>query len=486
MRFFIFILIVFSSNSFADTFTYYDNSFNALEGCKANQRRINGHDCFRVSGAGLTYYYTYIGNYNGATFFKHLARYPSGCAFYNQVAGPNGVCQEEDAGPVYCSNDTSPDPPNCVCERDGFPKNTGQYPNCDRPILADCDSLGFPVPVNNCPINPDPIETDDNNCPVDTNLVNGQCINKCAKNSRWNAYDNKCELNPPKNQCESGYTLVGDACIANACPKRMTRNSDNACVVNQEPNVVVTKETIVNEDGSTTEITTTTTSVNTGEHTTETTTTVSTIERDADGNVTSVDATETTEVESDEPEEGDRTASGSGTCDAQPSCDGDAINCAILHEVWRSGCLEKDDVVSNEVSCDQEFSCEGSVLECASLKIANKRFCEFTKKKADDFFASSEYSTHFNSGRDLDSDGVLKSLGPSEVSIKDSVNINSILSVGGKAGSCPSPIDFNIYGESGSFDYSPICQSAELSRPVFLFFVGLFCVGLISRALYKG
>lgn len=471
------IFISYSLESFADSFYYHNDIHSSYAACNTKKGDIGGVSCVHEDYQTGGYYYTYAGSFSGATFHKFIYL-NNGCSTNGGYVGDNGICQStppESDNLCSATNNTS----DCLCT-DGLPRDSGQYTSCDRPSLKYCESLDTHIPTSQfCNIFP----PDEYNCPSDTDFIDGQCVHKCGKNASWNGFEKRCEENGSNKQCPANYHAVNDVCVADACPPRFKKTADDKCVLDTDPKSDVVEETITHADGTKTKtvITTTTTNVNSNKTTVTTTTTVTNY--DADGNVTSVDSSQS-EKETEESQDDKSSVSGDGTCNQVPICEGDAIACANLDQNWKAACLEHDDKVEISLDCTQQFQCEGNVLECAALKINHANRCEFTENKAKDFFASGKFKSEFDASSEIGSDGVLTSLIPESIDVKQSMNFDQIFSyTQGNQGHCPDKVAITLSTGSMLFDYDPICQGAVIWKPFFLFFVTWFCFKLISNAL---
>ena len=202
---------------------------------------------------------------------------------------------------------------------------------------------------------------------------------------------------------------------------------------------------VTNPDGSktiTNESTTTKTTCKSGVCTTTTTTTTTTTGKDSSGNTTSTDtackgdkcddpSTPKDESEEEGEEEVERSVSGE-TCNTSLSCEGDAIDCAILNQQKLMRC-----------SMDWETQ-KGAVLAEAGKSEYQLKTTEFN--------ASSLFS------------------GPSA-----SRWINS---------SCPADrtIHLETSGKSITFSWTPICDYASVMGYLFVFSASLFFAHYVGRA----
>lgn len=83
----------------------------------------------------------------------------------------------------------------------------------------------------------------------------------------------------------------------------------------------------------------------------------------------------------DDDDEGTRTASITG-CSAEPSCDGDAIDCAQLRYLWRISCVNHGDTTSGGAECSAPPTCstDQNVIECAQLNQLWRIRCDSDQK----------------------------------------------------------------------------------------------------------
>ncbi|MCO1336121.1 hypothetical protein MO867_17455 [Microbulbifer sp. OS29] len=214
-------------------------------------------------------------------------------------------------------------------------------------------------------------------------------------------------------------------------------------------------------DGSIVKQTTTTTTNPDGSKTTTTildrtspdashATTTTTTDTDADGNTTISGTTSETETEKSNH------ASGGGTCDAAPSCNGDAIACAILSQQWLTRCDSNTEYADSD--CSLQPTCEGDPLMCASLINDWQDRCalERADSDADDHFAQNGFKTAEQYAED---GGILGTGDETDLSDMADGVFNSRSGVGG---SCPQPIPIDA-GDFGQYEIAldPFCDFAE-------------------------
>ena len=66
---------------------------------------------------------------------------------------------------------------------------------------------------------------------------------------------------------------------------------------------------------------------------------------------------------------------GGNTCDSQPRCSGDAVQCAQLVQLWRVRC-EQGEASSGDLSqCSTPFECEGDAIQCARSRFIHDQHC---------------------------------------------------------------------------------------------------------------
>ena len=127
--------------------------------------------------------------------------------------------------------------------------------------------------------------------------------------------------------------------------------------------------------------------------------------------------------------EGEGTAGTAGSCANEPSCDGDAIQCAILVQSWKNTCL--------------------------TLDLAGEK---------PPWEGDSDY------GRDLADEAT-------------SVDISTGLDDGGfAAGSCPSDISIPVFATSISIEFQPLCDLAGVIRLFVILFTLMWAGPYVIRA----
>ena len=230
-----------------------------------------------------------------------------------------------------------------------------------------------------------------------------------------------------------------------------TNNNDNTTTI-------TTKETTVNNNTGETSVTNTSTTVNNGT-----------------GEVSE------TQTESDS-EDTESTASGGATCNAAPVCDGDAIQCATLKQVWLSRC-QSDEEISSINNCSGSFTCEGDAIQCARAKLENENYCSL--QQYEDLTSQSVFSDSglseigdYSTGSAWSETGATESIDTEVTSF-----VSDITSAGGNnSAQCPSPTEVSL-GSLGaiSFSYEGICGLAELTRPLLILLATFFALrGLVQ------
>jgi hypothetical protein len=102
---------------------------------------------------------------------------------------------------------------------------------------------------------------------------------------------------------------------------------------------------------------------------------------DGDGigdNADTLDDDPTDGADDGEGDESDNTASGGGTCEAQPSCSGDGIQCNQLFQQWRIRCATEGKLsaaTGGGGNCDTPLTCTGDPIQCALLRESRAARC---------------------------------------------------------------------------------------------------------------
>ena len=388
-------------------------------------------------------------------------------------ACPTGTIQQDDYSckddrPPLCSIDDSS--PDCLCS-DNLPKKSGQYTSCDRPNLKYCKSLDTHIPQTDfCSLLP----PDENNCPADTDFIDGQCVNKCGINSTYNGFTNKCEENPNKpkdHSCPSGY-----------------KNVSGTCQIDSDPKVDVSKTTTINEDNSVTTVTVTTTTINNSDGSQSVSKNTTTKITNPDGTTKSVDSKTTQSTKSPEEKKKDEDEkpseiSGGTDCKSPPVCSGDAIACAQTNLLWKISCSTPDQKIENESDCSKDFVCEGGVLQCAQLRSSRLQMCS-SSTNALESLVNSSLPSNLNDISKVDSNGVLESAKGETFDLAAKLGLTAIFETKGASGACPAPYTFTVFGSQQTFDYELfICPTIRKINPLVVFAAMIFCSLLIYRAI---
>jgi len=144
---------------------------------------------------------------------------------------------------------------------------------------------------------------------------------------------------------------------------------------------------------------------------------------------------------------------GSNDCDTQPSCQGDPVQCAILYQVWASGCFGEDETVTGEHDCNAPFNCEGGDLACAQIKISRDQYCKLYESEGFDHSVEDDQ----NFGDDLKTQA-------------DETNIMDVIDDGGfaGAGSCPADMSVETGWGAVNVSFSSFCSLASTIRPLII------------------
>ena len=161
----------------------------------------------------------------------------------------------------------------------------------------------------------------------------------------------------------------------------------------------------------------------------------------------------------DTTNEKESSASGGNSCDAAPSCSGDAIDCAILQQQWLTRCAQEEEGEFTDNGCAVDPQCEGDPLLCAALVYSWKDDCALEKAKqdAEGWFENNSYEE----AEDLAARG-----GPfldgGEIDLSD-ITDGVLSSRSTVASACPAPesIDAGPFG-TYEFSYQPFCDLADM------------------------
>lgn len=147
-------------------------------------------------------------------------------------------------------------------------------------------------------------------------------------------------------------------------------------------------------------------------------------------------------------------ANESGDCSSEPSCEGDAIACAQLKQLWKNECGK---TVSNEGSCTETIECNGDAISCAILRRQQAQACALQVDKV---------------GNDIDAQASAMGLEGSEELQELDVDLQS---VAGNflddntplppKGSCIPPGELTLSTGTVYYSYQPQCDIAEGMQP---------------------
>lgn len=166
------------------------------------------------------------------------------------------------------------------------------------------------------------------------------------------------------------------------------------------------------------------------------------------------------------PGEEDSSVSG-GSCEERPTCKGDAVDCAILYQVWATRC--EGDKATLEGSCGSEPTCEGDAVDCAILKTDWRGKCAAEEGAAqadlvDTYKGENSISRIEKGNIDVESE-IAGVFSPAEIT-----------------GTCPAPKSVNLNGQSYSVEYTKICEVAAMVKPFVLIVASLIGVKIIHGA----
>jgi hypothetical protein len=177
---------------------------------------------------------------------------------------------------------------------------------------------------------------------------------------------------------------------------------------------------------------------------------------------------------------GSGTGAGSGDGDGtgEGDCDPETEECGECNPATED-CGE----VSGTASCDAEPECDGDVLQCERILQEWRMFCAWSPANVNSALDNSAVFQEFNKDAGTEEDGSLSFLNPDVVDVQSELGLSNILADRGNSGSCPSPYTLNFQIGTQQFDYDPICQTMTSIRPLVLAAAGLISFFMAFRAL---
>jgi hypothetical protein len=139
---------------------------------------------------------------------------------------------------------------------------------------------------------------------------------------------------------------------------------------------------------------------------------------------------------------------GSGSCDVQPVCTGDPVQCAILYQEWASMCYDGGEF-TNPSDCQIALTCEGDVLLCEMIRQERQQYCD---AYVGDGSTDLDPTNNVDFDRDLKDEAEI-------VELPDGFN-----SAGLGAGSCPADIPLNLSFGSVNVSFATACSMAPIIR----------------------
>lgn len=79
-----------------------------------------------------------------------------------------------------------------------------------------------------------------------------------------------------------------------------------------------------------------------------------------------------------EGDESDNTASGGGTCEAPPSCQGDGVACNTNFQVWKTRCATEGlggKITGDPTNCNAGYTCTNNAVGCAQIAVMRAQHC---------------------------------------------------------------------------------------------------------------
>jgi len=150
----------------------------------------------------------------------------------------------------------------------------------------------------------------------------------------------------------------------------------------------------------------------------------------------------------------------------EPTCEGDAIQCAQLKQTWLINCGKS---VEGNGDCANELVCEGDAIVCAGLKMQKDGLCAWEKERV----LSDLHDFATMNGIDL-----MPMLKPDHPSFNTEVNLPALVggvldAPGPVAGSCPPDIQVPLLRGTVAVPMQIICDFALILRP-YMIIIGTF------------
>ncbi|MCD8456648.1 hypothetical protein LPH50_00165 [Xylella taiwanensis] len=281
-------------------------------------------------------------------------------------------------------------------------------------------------------------------CPSDKKLVNGVCVSDCPAGLVEDQTSHECVA---KDQsCPTGQVRAPDgSCVGDKdpCPSGQARGADGQC------------------------------------------------KTDADH-----DGTPDDEQSKDKDGKDKSSFSWKGSCEVAPSCSGDPVMCGQVRIQWRIECNLRRDVKVTGGACDAMPVCTGekcNALEYASLLMQWRTACALEKStgvalSGDKDGVSSDVAVIKNAltGKegvvDTGDEGKASSVFSDESGYgKDGYPQSKLDDKGrGYSRSCLEPMMVDVFGETITFDLTPLCQWLQVGGKLVLLFAALSSVRIIA------
>jgi len=324
------------------------------------------------------------------TVNRHGSACPPGTTYqgepWHRCVGPEPVPPAQQGDP--CINGSAPsgdnsskiDPANCsvYAYKDRLPSSclvggvwTNPCPYCMDGVCnnrycptgeqkQDCVPAGYIPPDPDTAYEPDPNQTvPDSGCTSSTG---------CDGDPPSTPPPPNAGEPDPATGGSVGDETTGNESTSSTSADGTQSTSQKTTTFNPYSGATTVRETVTttNPDGSTVvDAKTTTTTPNASGNGSGTTTTRSVTRTAADGTVTTETEGSSSTTDTDDTEASKNLASGGDSCAAPPSCNGDAIQCGILLQVWRDNCVFSK--LSGGDSCDAPPVCDTSQVGCAAL-----------------------------------------------------------------------------------------------------------------------
>lgn len=289
-------------------------------------------------------------------------------------------------------------------------------------------------------------------CPEGQKRVGEVCkVNDTCKAGLHVNANGECEKD--SDNCPAGQTKAPDgSCVDNSCPTSTWSGSNGTVIINQVKGSDGTCKADTNNDGKA---------------------------DDEEGD--------------DDPNKDGKQFSGGESCDAPPTCSGDAIACGQARIQWRIDCNTRADTKISGGACNAMPVCSGKNCkadEYAQLIMQWRTACAVEKLASGDGEGTGDPNVKKIADAITGSGDVGEDGDPSGAFAQGDGGGGGN-GAGGEAGeldqsgfgwgrSCPTIPDVNVMGTNLHFDTSVFCQWVNLGGQLVLVLASLMCLRIIS------